>query len=175
MGRIFLIPKKDINILSSKNQPLPSGFLKHPVHFAAFGFGSGCSPKAPGTVGTVAAIPLYLLMQELSLLPYLAVILVSFVVGIWFCQKASDALGVHDHGGIVWDEFVGFWITMIAAPAGWQWIVLGFVLFRIFDIWKPQPIRWLDQRVHGGLGIMIDDVVAGLYALIVLQGVAYFV
>lgn len=160
--------------MTEETKALPKGFLLNPVHFAAFGFGSGCSPKAPGTVGTLAAVPLYLLIQDLPLTFYLMILVVGFALGVWFCQKASDALGVHDHGGIVWDEFVGYWITMIAAPAGLIWVVLGFVLFRLFDIWKPQPVRWFDKRVHGGLGIMLDDVVAGIYALLVLQGIAWF-
>ena len=152
---------------------LPRGFLKNPAHFAAFGFGSGCAPKAPGTAGTVIAVLMYLPLQYLPLTYYLAVIVLGFVVGVWLCSKASKALGVHDHGGIVWDEFVGYWITMIAAPAGWAWVIFGFVLFRIFDIWKPQPIRYFDKHVQGGFGIMVDDVWAGLYALLVLQGVNY--
>ena len=147
---------------------------KNPVHFFAFGLGSGLSPKAPGTVGTVAAIPFYLILQHLPLWPYLAILIVACVVGIWLCHQASRDLGVHDHPGIVWDEFCGFWITMIAAPTGWGCILLGFALFRLFDIWKPWPISWLDARVGGGLGIMIDDVVAGIYALFCLQLLAYF-
>jgi phosphatidylglycerophosphatase A len=148
---------------------LPGGFLKNPIHFMAFGFGSGCSPKAPGTLGTLAAIIPYLFLQHLSIGWFLGVILLSFVVGCWVCQKASEALGVHDHGGIVWDEFVGFWITMIAAPPGVVSIILGFALFRLFDIWKPQPIKYFDEKVHGGLGIMLDDVIAGIFALASLQ------
>jgi phosphatidylglycerophosphatase A len=150
---------------------LPVGFLKDPVNFAAFGFGSGCSPKAPGTMGTLVAVLLYLPLQTLSLPWYCLFVVISFFLGVWLCQKASDTLGVHDHGGIVWDEFVGYWITMLAAPEGWQWIVIGFILFRVFDIWKPQPIRYFDKHVDGGLGIMIDDVFAGVFALIVLQGI----
>ena len=152
---------------------LPKGFLKHPAHFAAFGFGSGCAPKAPGTVGTLMAVLLYLPLQFLDFSAFMLVIALSFVLGVWLCQKASDALGVHDHGDIVWDEFVGYWITMIAAPKGWLPIVLGFVFFRIFDIWKPQPIKYLDQHVHGGLGIMLDDVLAGVFALAVMQALYY--
>lgn len=148
---------------------LPKGFLSDPVNLAAFGFGSGCAPKAPGTFGTLAALAFYLLLSDLSLWLYLSVVLVSAILGIWICAHASQKLGVHDHGGIVWDEFVGYWITMIAAPAGWFWIVWGFVLFRLFDIWKPQPIRYVDKRVHGGLGIMLDDIIAGVYALVFLH------
>jgi phosphatidylglycerophosphatase A len=143
-----------------------------PVHFLAFGFGSGLSPKAPGTMGTLAAIPLYLLLAGLPLWGYmLAVVLVS-LAGIWICGESSRRLGVHDHGGIVWDEFAGFLLTMAAAPPGWAWIMLGFALFRLFDIWKPWPIRVADRQVHGGLGIMLDDWLAGVYAWLVLQLVA---
>lgn len=141
----------------------------HPVHFLAFGLGSGAAPKAPGTFGTLAAIPLYLLLAQTSLWVYLAIVVASFIVGIYLCGQTSKDMGVHDHGGIVWDEFVGFWITMIAIPFHWAWILAGFILFRFFDIIKPWPIGWFDKRVHGGLGIMIDDVIAGLFALAILQ------
>ena len=150
-------------------EPSAKLVFSNPVHFLAFGFGSGLAPFAPGTFGTLAAVPLYLLMQPLSLPLYLAVVVVAFVAGIWICGAAGTDLGVHDHGGIVWDEFVGLWVTMIAAPVGWQWIVIGFLLFRLFDIWKPWPIGWADQQLSGGLGVMLDDVIAGVYAFIVLQ------
>lgn len=143
--------------------------LKNPVHLLAFGFGSGLSPKAPGTVGTLVAIPLYLLLVQLSLAFYLAAVALSFIVGIWLCGRTAQDLGVHDHGGIVWDEFVGFWITMILVPVTWFWVLGGFIAFRLFDILKPFPIGWLDKKVGGGLGIMIDDVIAGIYAAIVIQ------
>ena len=165
----------EFNKEASITKKLPSGFLSNPAHFAAFGFGSGCAPKAPGTAGTAVAVLLYLPLQFLPLYAYLLMLLVTFILGVWLCDKASKSLGVHDHGGIVWDEFVGYWVTMILAPPGWQWIILGFILFRIFDIWKPQPIRYFDRHVHGGLGIMIDDVWAGVYALIVLQGIHFFI
>jgi len=147
----------------------PASVWRNPVHFLAFGLGSGASPWAPGTAGTVAAIPLFLLMQPLSLVWYAAVLLITFIIGIYLCGKTSEDMGVHDHGGIVWDEFVGYWITMFAAPPGWLWIVIGFVLFRLFDIIKPWPISWADKQVAGGLGIMLDDVLAGLMALACLQ------
>ncbi|BFM14142.1 phosphatidylglycerophosphatase A [Maricurvus nonylphenolicus] len=154
--------------------PSPSfpQLIRQPVHWLAFGFGSGLSPKAPGTAGTLAAIPLYLLLAELSLIPYVIMLLVTFAVGVYLCGKTADDLGVHDHPGIVWDEFVGYWITMLLAPAGWSWVIIGFILFRIFDVLKPWPIRWLDKHVHGGLGIMIDDVLAGVFAWLVMQGLA---
>ncbi|MGK0441467.1 MAG: phosphatidylglycerophosphatase A [Pseudohongiellaceae bacterium] len=148
--------------------------LKNPIHCLAFGFGSGLAPKAPGTFGTLMAVPIYLLLLQLPMLAYVLVVLVAFIVGVYLCGKTADDLGVHDHPGIVWDEFVGFWITMLAAPAGWLWIVVGFLLFRLFDIWKPWPIKFLDQKIESGLGIMLDDVLAGVYALILLQAAAYY-
>jgi phosphatidylglycerophosphatase A len=147
--------------------------LRSPTLLLAFGFGSGLSPKAPGTVGTLAAIPLWWLLAQLPLSSYLILVLFSAVVGIYICGFAAKKLGVHDHGGIVWDEFVGFWIAMAALPPTWTSLLLGFVLFRLFDILKPWPISWLDKKVSGGFGIMIDDVIAGLAAaaLIALFGV----
>jgi phosphatidylglycerophosphatase A len=150
-------------------EKLPKPDLANPVHLLAFGLGSGCSPKAPGTFGTLMAVALYLPLSQLELVWYLVVLAVAVLAGIWICGRTSRDLGVHDHGGIVWDEFAGFWLTMVAAPTGWAWIVAGFLLFRLFDIWKPWPISWLDRRVHGGLGIMLDDLAAGLLALLVMQ------
>lgn len=151
---------------------LVSTVIRSPVHLLAFGFGSGLAPFAPGTFGTLAAVLLYLPMQYLSLPLYCLMVATVCVAGVWICDRSSEMLGVHDHGGIVWDEFAGYFITMIAAPAGWQWIVLGFVLFRIFDIIKPWPIKWADKQVHGGLGIMLDDILAGFISLALLQGIA---
>ena len=148
---------------------IPPRLLLDPRHLLALGFGSGLSPWAPGTAGTVVAIPLYLLSMHLPVIAYLGVIAVGFALGVYLCAFTARVLGVHDHPGIVWDEVVGFFITMIAAPAGWIWIVAGFVLFRFFDIVKPWPIRWLDRHIHGGLGIMLDDVLAGLFAWAGLQ------
>jgi len=147
---------------------------RNPIHVLAFGLGSGAAPKAPGTFGTLAAVALYLPLSYLSLDLYLLMLLVSTVVGVYLCGKTAEDLGVHDHGGIVWDEFVGFWITMVAAPAGWVWILVGFVLFRIFDIAKPWPINWIDKKVAGGFGIMLDDVIAGVMAAAELQCLAWY-
>lgn len=138
-------------------------------HFLALGLGSGLAPKAPGTFGTLAAIPFYLVLQGLPLWAYLLMLVLAFVLGVWLCEVTARNLGVHDHPGIVWDEFVGYWLTMAVAPQGWQWVVLGFVLFRFFDILKPWPIRMADRRLGGGFGIMFDDVLAGIYAWLVLQ------
>jgi len=143
--------------------------LANPNHLFAFGFGSGLAPKAPGTFGTLAAVPIYWLIQDLSWPLYLSWLLVTFALGVLWCDRSSRALGVHDHGGIVWDEFVGYWVTMFLAPKGWLWMLLGFALFRLFDIVKPWPIRWLDRKVAGGFGIMVDDLLAGIFACICLQ------
>lgn len=144
---------------------IPPAYLKNPLHFLSLGFGSGLVPFAPGTFGTLAAIPVYLLASSLTLLPYLFIVLVTFTLGVFLCSYTSRALGVHDHSGIVWDEIVGYLITMIAVPVELWLIVAGFLLFRLFDIVKPWPIRWVDTHLHGGFGIMFDDVLAGIFAL----------
>ena len=139
--------------------------LCNPLHLLSLGFGSGLAPVAPGTFGTLAAIPFYLLLTQLALPYYLVIVLLGFGIGVFLCAYTSTALGVHDHSGIVWDEFIGFWITMFAVPPNWQWILVGFLLFRVFDIVKPWPVKIVDTRMKGGFGIMFDDVLAGLYAL----------
>lgn len=148
--------------------------LLNPVHFLALGFGSGKAAKAPGTFGTLAAVPVVLLMQQLSLMPYLVITLICSLAGVYICGQAAKDMGAHDHGAIVWDEVVGLMITMIAVPANWLWLAIGFALFRFFDIIKPWPISWLDAKVDGGFGIMIDDVLAGVFALISLQLMVYY-
>ncbi len=147
----------------------PPRLLLHPVGFLALGFGSGLTPIAPGTAGTLAAIPVYLLMQGLALPVYAVVTGLLFFIGLPVCAWAARQLGVHDHPAIVWDEVVGYLVTMLAAPTGWQWVLAGFVLFRLFDIAKPWPIRWCDRQVEGGLGIMLDDLLAGIFSAVVLQ------
>lgn len=153
---------------------LAKTIFESPVHIFAFGFGSGLAPFAPGTFGTLAAIPLYWMLSFLPLWLYSLVLLAAIIFGIWVCGESAKRLGVPDHGGIVWDEFVGFWITMLAAPSGLVWILVGFVLFRIFDIWKPWPIYIVDDKVKGGLGIMLDDMIAGAYAFMIMQILALF-
>ena len=130
---------------------------------------------APGTFGTALGVLIYMFLPAMTWQVYGLFLLLSFAVGVWLCGKTAKDIGVHDHGGIVWDEFVGYWITMFLAPPGWLWILIGFVLFRIFDIVKPWPIRWLDKNVSGGFGVMIDDVLAGLMALGCLQLAAIFI
>lgn len=149
--------------------------LRDPFHFLAFGFGSGLTPYAPGTAGTVAAIPVFLALQSLSLTAYLAMTGALLLFGFWICGRATNALGVHDHSGIVWDEIVGYLFAMLASPGGWRWIIVGAVLFRVFDIIKPWPASLIDRRVGGGIGIMLDDLVAGAYCALAMYGLATFV
>ena len=147
---------------------------KNPLHQLAFGFGSGLAPKAPGTFGTLMGVFFYLGLQYLPWFSYLLVVLVAFLLGIEICSRVSLDLGVKDHPGIVWDEMVGYWVTMLVAPAGIGWMLLGFILFRIFDIFKPWPIGWVDRRVSGGLGIMLDDLFAGAFAAVGVAVTAWF-
>ena len=150
------------------NRLTPTPFTS-PVQFLAFGFGAGLAPRAPGTVGTLVAIPLYLVIAQWSLPVYTGFVVMSGLLGIWICGSASRALKVHDHPGIVWDEFVGLWITLWAVPLDWVWVVAGFVVFRVYDIAKPWPVSVLDEKVGGGIGIMIDDVLAGMMACVTLH------
>ena len=143
--------------------------LANPIQFLALGFGSGLAPKAPGTFGTLAAVPLFLLMSGLTPLVYALLVLVVCIAGVYICGKAASDVGVHDHGAIVWDEFAGFFITMFMVPVTWQSVLVGFILFRIFDIAKPWPISIADKKLTGGFGIMFDDVLAGLFALIIMH------
>lgn len=150
-----------------KGKPVSArDILSDPVHLLAFGFGSGLVPRAPGTAGTAVALPFAWLFW---MLPgpgwHAAVLLLAALLGIYLCGESARRIGVHDHGGIVWDEFVGMWLTAFFLPATIAWLLIGFVLFRFFDIVKPWPIRWLDRRVHGGAGIMLDDIVAALFAI----------
>ena len=144
--------------------------LTNPVHFLALGFGSGLAPKMPGTFGTLAALPLVVLLYYYaSFSVYLIVTILVSIVGVWICGRTADDMGVHDDSSIVWDEVAGMLITMLAVPLSWQTLLIGFMLFRFFDILKPWPISYLDRHVHGGFGIMIDDVLAGLFALGILH------
>ena len=157
-----------------KKQLTPQQIMTDPVLFLAFGFGSGLAKKAPGTLGTIAAIPGYwLFAQTQSLLIYSVLTVLATVIGIWICGVAADKLGEHDFGGIVWDEVAGYLITLWFVPLSWQTMLAGFVLFRIFDIFKPWPIKWLDKHVEGGFGIMIDDVLAAVFAGGLLELMVY--
>lgn len=162
-----------INIFKKRSTkpipPIPDAVWQDPWYFIAFGLGSGTMPFAPGTFGTLLAIPFYLLIQPLPLIPYLVVVALFIIFSSLICQRVSKEMGVHDHPGITIDEFAGFFVTMIGAPFGWAWVLTGFVLFRIFDVIKPWPIRFFDENVKGGFGIVLDDVIAGLFGMIVIQ------
>jgi len=139
-----------------------------PVHFLAFGFGLGLSRWAPGTVGTLAALPFILLSAAWPLWAQALLTLIVTLVGISLCGVSARRLDTHDHPGIVWDEIAGWMITMLVVPVTLYTLLAGFLLFRFFDILKPWPISWLDRHLKGGLGIMMDDVIAGIMAAIVL-------
>lgn len=144
--------------------------LKSPVQLLAFGFGSGLSPRAPGTAGTALAAVLYwYLLAPLPLWLYTLVLIAVCGAGVWLCGEASRQLEVHDHPGIVWDEFAGLWLALWAVPATPLWLAIGFVVFRLLDIAKPWPVDALDRDVGGGVGIMVDDLVAGAMTCLTLH------
>lgn len=145
--------------------------LRSPVHLLAFGFGSGLSPHAPGTFGTLVAVPIVLFVMQFGFVAHLAFAVVAALAGLYICGESARRLGVHDHPGIVWDEITGYTVTMLAAPADWYWLLGGFALFRFFDIAKPWPIREADHSLRGGLGIMLDDIIAGIFAGAILLGI----
>lgn len=143
--------------------------VSDPTLFLAFGFGSGLSKFMPGTMGTLAAVPIYLAAVHVGQIGYWLLMFSICVIGIVICGHAAKKLEVHDFGGIVWDEIAGFLITMCGIAYSWQSLIAGFLLFRFFDIVKPWPIKWLDRHVSGGFGIMLDDVVAGIFAALILR------
>jgi phosphatidylglycerophosphatase A len=149
--------------------PSLTDLLRRPIHFISFGFGSGLLPKMPGTWGTVVAIPIYLLIAHNPLWLYALITCLLIGFSFYACDVTARDIGVHDHPGIVLDEIVGYLLTMLAIPVAWPWVLAGFVLFRLFDIWKPWPIKWVDKHVKGGFGIVVDDLLAAVYAWIVLQ------
>jgi phosphatidylglycerophosphatase A len=160
--------------MSDKHKKIHLHELKDPVVFIALGLGSGLSPKAPGTAGTLATVPLVWFLQQQTLLVYLLVTFFVLLTGSWVCGYAARKLGVHDHSAIVYDEVAGFLITMLMIPAGWKYMLAGFILFRFFDAVKPWPISWFDKNLHGGFGIMFDDVLAGVFSLIGLMLIQYW-
>ena len=143
--------------------------------FLAFGFGSGLSRFAPGTMGTLVAIPFAPLLKTLAPAWYLGLLAGLFLLGVYLCGVTADRIGRHDPGGIVWDEMVGYWLTIAFVPLQWTWLLLAFILFRLFDILKPWPIKSMEKVFPGGLGIMVDDILAALYAMLVLAGVSRLV
>jgi phosphatidylglycerophosphatase A len=145
------------------------------LHFIAFGFGSGAMPIAPGTFGTLVAIPFYLAICTLPLWIYIIIVAAVTMGSMWLCERVSREIHTHDHQGMCLDEIVGYLVTMIGAPLGFIWILSGFLLFRLFDIWKPWPIGYVDKHVHGGIGMILDDVLAGIYSLLILKILAWMI
>jgi len=142
--------------------------LGTPMGFLAFGLGSGLSRYAPGTMGTLLAIPFAILLKSLPAAWFWLVLAFLFLAGVYLCEVTSKRLDLHDPGGIVWDEMVGYWLTVALLPPQWRWLLAGFVLFRLFDILKPWPIRMVEKKFSGGLGIMLDDIMAALFAMAIL-------
>ena len=153
---------------------IPAKMLLNPVHFFALGFGSGLTPKLPGTAGTLVGVLLFILIPDTSWLTYLVIVVCGFLFGIFCCGYTAKILNVHDHHSIVWDEIIGYMITMFMVPKEWIWILIGFILFRIFDILKPWPISFIDRRIESGLGIMLDDAIAAFFSLAIIQIAIYF-
>lgn len=154
---------------TSAEATAPNMNISDPKHLLAFAGGAGLAPKAPGTVGTLVGVVLYLVLSMLPVALYVLVVAGLFAAGLWAVGTVADQLGADDPPAIVWDEVVGFLVAMIAAPAGLMWIIAGFALFRVFDIYKPWPIADLQGRFKGGVGIMLDDLMAGVYTWLVLQ------
>ncbi|MEM7208300.1 MAG: phosphatidylglycerophosphatase A [Pseudomonadota bacterium] len=144
----------------------------HPLHIPALGFGAGLSPIAPGTFGTLIAVPICSACAYFLGEYFVLAVVMGFFAGVSICGKTARNLDCHDHGGIVWDEIIGFAVTILWLPLTWTWMLAAFLLFRFFDIVKPWPIGWLDKRIHGGLGIMLDDVIAGAMACAILHASA---
>jgi phosphatidylglycerophosphatase A len=144
---------------------------KYPVHFLAYGLGSGFIPFAPGTMGSLVGVAIFWFMARLSTLGYAAITLVMAIAGIFICDQTAGDMGKVDPGVIVWDEIVGILVAMFLLPLRWRWILTGFILFRLFDIWKPFPINLVEHKLSGGLGIMLDDILAAFYTLLILHTV----
>ncbi len=162
------VPDMDSILLRARQQALttPDGFL-------AFGFGAGLLSRAPGTMGTLVAVPFAWAFKMLPGTIFLWLLLALFLLGVWLCGRVSKRLGLEDYGGIVWDEMVGYWLAIAFVPLHWGWLLAGFALFRFFDIVKPWPISELERHFSGGLGIMLDDIAAAIYTMILLAGAQY--
>ncbi|MHB1233894.1 MAG: phosphatidylglycerophosphatase A family protein [Burkholderiales bacterium] len=148
--------------------------LSRPAYFIAFGFGSGLSPFAPGTAGTLAAFPIYglLVLAALNPVAYFALIAGLFLIGVWASHETGRALGIADYGGIVWDEIVAFLAILYFTPPTWGWFIAAFFIFRLFDVWKPFPIRYFDTHIKNGFGVMFDDALAAVYSIALIKGLA---
>ncbi len=149
--------------------PAPPAIWQDPWYFLAFGLGVGAIPFAPGTFATALAIPFYIALSQLPIIAYVIFVTAFCAFSVWVSEKLSREVKFHDHPGMCIDEFCGFFVTMIAVPPTVTHILAGFILFRLFDIFKPQPIRWCDKHIHGGFGMIFDDVLAGALAAACLQ------
>ncbi|MES2580719.1 MAG: phosphatidylglycerophosphatase A [Pseudomonadota bacterium] len=170
-----ILVKSNLNRQNSIS-PNPATFkllITHPAHFLSLGFGSGLAKKAPGTFGTLAGLPIFWLISSYALITQLAVISGLFLIGIYCCTKTGKALGVADDGAIVWDEIVAIMLVLAFTPLHWFWWLIAFALFRLFDIWKPFPIRQFDAKLKNGFGVMFDDLLAGIYAIAALRGLLW--
>jgi phosphatidylglycerophosphatase A len=162
--------------MTTSVNPGPRFLFSHPAHLIACGFGSGLSPFASGTVGTLFAWASFpLLRHGMDDLQFLIFLSVAFTYGVLACQRTGRDLGVVDHGAIVWDEIVPFWTILLLCPAHWLWQTAAFFLFRIFDIVKPAPANYFDEQVKNGFGVMMDDVIAALYTLLVLAAARFVI
>jgi phosphatidylglycerophosphatase A len=160
---------------TSDTPTMPNFEPSRPEHWLAYGFGAGLSPMAPGTMGTLVAIPIYLLLANLPTALYVVAVAALIAAGIWACGKVVEGAADQDPPAIVWDEVVGFLVAMAAVPMGLAWIIMGFLLFRLFDIYKPWPVSWAQDRFRGGLGIIADDLAAGALTWLILQLMAMMV
>jgi phosphatidylglycerophosphatase A len=161
--------------MPNTNPPNVRFLLQHPAHFFGLGFGSGLAPTAPGTFGTLVGFPLFWLISVYALSTQLIIIFTLFLIGIYFCGVTGKAIGVSDHGGIVWDEIVAMMLVLAFTPNQWQYWLAAFILFRLFDIWKPYPIRQFDAKLKNGFGVMFDDLLAAIYAIICVQALVWIV
>ncbi len=156
-------------------EKIPVNIWRNPIYFIACCFGVGLLPVMPGTYATIFAIPVYYGLSHFSLLTYIIITLLITAIAMYVSDKMSKDIGIHDHPGMAIDEVVGYLWAMIAVPAHWYTILIGFALFRLFDIWKPGPIGWVDRNVHGGFGIVVDDIAAAVPTWIILQIIVHFV
>lgn len=154
--------------------PVPESVWQNPWYFIAFGFGSGAMPFAPGTFGTLFAIPFFLLLQALPLIYYFIFLILFIIFSSILCERLSKDIGIHDHQGMCIDEFAGFFVTMFGVPPTFGYILGGFLLFRFFDIVKPWPINFVDEKMNSGFGMILDDVIAGIYSLLILHLFLYY-
>lgn len=171
MGKIVQCNSHDMDMIISpkKIPPSPQFLIARPTHFFALGFGTGLTPKMPGTAGTLIGFPLFFLIQPHHYFVQLGVIVVLFVWGIFLCHQTGKSLGVEDHSSIVWDEIVAMMLVLTFTPNAFIWWLIAFLLFRLFDVWKPFPIQQCDARLKGGFGVMFDDFLAAGYTIVCLK------